>query len=205
MVGILILVHQHIAELFLIVRPHLFLLPQEPDGVEDDVIKVQGPRRPQLFFIGYVEVGDLLQADIPLGPALLHIVRSQQHIVFRAGDIAQYTPGREHLIVQVLFLQALLYNAQGVVRVINGKGGGKAQTFNVSPEDTHTGGVKGRRPDIPRGGPDGVLQTGLQLPCRLVGKGDGNDLPGHGRVQGAQGLGPAVHGLRWLGLLGVSF
>ena len=54
MVRVLILVDEHIAEFPLIEGPHVLVLLEQADRVEDDVVKVQRVGRPELFGIGGV-------------------------------------------------------------------------------------------------------------------------------------------------------
>ena len=201
-VGVLILVDEDVAELPLVILPHVGVALEQADGVKDDVVKVQGPGGPELFLIGQVDVGDLLQAEVPLGPALVGVVPRQEHLVLGPGNVAQQRAGLEGLVIQVQLLQALLDDPEGIVRVVDGEGGGKAQLFNVPPEDAHAGGVEGGRPDVVGVGADGGFQPLLQLPGGLVGEGNGNDLPGHGGLQSAEEPGPALVPVRRIGVLG---
>ena len=189
-VGVLILVDEYIAELFLIIFPHVLKLLEQTDGVEDDVVKVQGVGLPQAALILHVDVGDLGQAKVPAGLALGQILVGQQHGVLGPGDVAQHGPGRELLVIHVQVLHGLLDDPQGVVGVIDGKGGGKAQLLDVPAQDAHAGGVEGGGPHVLPGGAKHPGQAVLQLPGGLVGKGDGQNGPGLGGVQAAQPLPP---------------
>ena len=92
-IGILILVDQDIAEFFLIVRPHLVKALQQPDRVEDDVIKIQGIGVPEPALIFHIDLGNLGQPEIPRLLALGQIVGSQLHGVLGPGDIPQNGAG----------------------------------------------------------------------------------------------------------------
>ena len=59
-VGVLVLVNEHVAELVLVVGQHFGLLLQETHGVEDDVVEVQGSGLPQPLLVEGVQAGDLL-------------------------------------------------------------------------------------------------------------------------------------------------
>ena len=191
-VGVLILVDEDVAELPLVELPDVLVLLEEADGVEDDVVKVQSSGRPELLLVGQVDVGDLLETEVPLGPALVHVLRRQEHLVLGPGNVAQDGSGLEGLLVHVQLLQALLDDPEGVVGVVDGEGGGKAQLLDVPPQDAHAGRVEGGRPDVVGIGTNGGFQTGFQFPGGLVGEGDGDDLPGHGGLQGAQEAGTAL-------------
>ena len=86
------------------------------------------------------------------------------------------------LFVDIQVLQAVLHHPQGVVGVIDGKGGGEAQLLDVPAQNTHTGGVEGGGPHVLPGGAQHPGQAVLQLSGGLVGKGDGQDGPGLGGV-----------------------
>ena len=154
--------------------------------MQDDVVEVQGAGLPQAALILAVDPGDLDQAEIPRLLLLGQVVRGQQHGVLGPGDVTQHRPGRELLVVGVQVLHALLDDPQGIVRVVNGEAGGKAQLLDVPPQDAHTGGVEGSRPDVVGCRAQHLFQPLLQLPRRLVGKGDGQNGPGGGGLHLAQ-------------------
>ena len=143
-----------------------------------------------------------MQAKIPLGPALVHEFRGQEHLVLCPGNVSQHRAGREGLVVHVQFLQTLLDDPEGIVGIINGKGRGEAQLLNVPPENAHAGGMEGGRPDVQGLRPDLLFQALFELSRGFVGKGNGNHLPGGGRLYGAEEVGPA--GLLLRGVLGLG-
>ena len=65
--------------------------------------------------------------------------------------------------------------------------------MDVPPQDAHAGGMEGGRPYILSLRPQHPFQTLLQLPCRLVGEGDGQDGPRRGRVNFTEHLRPLGH------------
>ena len=125
-VGILVLVDEHIAELSLIVGPNLFKALEEPDGVEDDVVKVQGVGLPQPALILHIHIGNFRQPKILRRLALSQVVGGQLHGVLGPGDVSQHRPGGKLLVVHVQVLEDILDDPQGVVGVVDGEGGGKA-------------------------------------------------------------------------------
>ena len=191
-VGVLVLVDEHIAELPLIELPHLVKLLEQTDGVENDVVKVQGACLPQPALVLCVYLGDLGQPEVPRPLALGQILVSQLHGILCPRDVAQHRPGRKLLIIDSQVLQNILHHPQGVVSVIDGKGGGEAQLLNIPAEDANTGGVKGAGPDIVGSRAQHSGQTVLQLARRLIGKGDGQNGPRGRRVQGTQPLLPGL-------------
>ena len=195
-VGVLVLVDQYVAEFFLIICPYVFVLLEQSDGMQDDVVKVQRTRLPQPLFIGCVQRRDFLQAEVAGALALLLKIRRQLELVLGPGDGPQHRAGGKLLVVHVQLPDAVLHHPDGVVGVVDGEGGGEAQLLNVPAQDAHAGGVEGGRPHVPGGGAQHLFQPGLQLPGGLVGEGDGDDGPGGGGVHRAQpvGLKPALGG-----------
>ena len=152
-VGVLVLVDEHVPELSLVEGPHLLKLLEKPHRVEDDVVKVQGAGLPQAALVLHVNFGDLGQAVVPGLLALGQIFLRQLHGVLGPGDVPQHGPGRELLVVQVQVLQAVLDDPDGVVGVVDGEGGGEAQPVDVPAQDAHAGGVEGGGPYVLRLGP----------------------------------------------------
>ena len=190
MVRVLVLVHQHVAEFPLVVFQHLRLLTEQGDSVEDDVVEVQGAGGGQLFLVGGVDFGDAGHAPVGFGAVPPGEFLRAQVLVLGAADDGEDVFGREGLVVQVQLLQNVLHHPAGVVGIVDGEVLGKAQPVNVPPEDADAGGVEGGGPDIVCHGAQAGGQAVLQLPGGLVGEGDGDDLPGPGRVHGAQPPGP---------------
>ena len=190
MVGVLVLVHQNIAELVLVVGQYLRLLPQQRDGVVDDVVEVHGAGGAELFCVGRIDLGHPAQLPISLAVVLSGEVLRALVLILGAADDTQNALGRKGLLIQVQILQNILDDPLGVVGVIDRKVLVKADPVGIPPQDTDTGGVESGGPDIVCHGPQTGRQAVLQLPRRLVGEGDGNDLPGTGHVHGAQAAGP---------------
>ena len=158
--------------------------------MQDDIVEVQRPGLPQTLFVGGVQPRNLLQAEIPALVAVLREIPGQLYLVLGLGDRPQHRAGGELLVVEAQLSDAVLHHPDGVVGVVDGEGGREADFLNVPPEYAHAGGVEGGRPHVPGGGAQHFLQPRLQLPGGLVGKGDGDDGPGGGGLQGAQPVGP---------------
>ena len=203
MVRVLVLVNEDIAKFSLVILPDLREFLQEPDSVQNNIVKIQRTSGPQLFLVGQVDAADLLQAEIPLGLGLVHEILGQLHLVLGAGDVAQDRPGREGLVVHVQFFEALLDDPQGVVCIIDRKGRWETQLFNIPPQNTHTGGVERRRPHVLGVWTDAVLQALFQFAGGFVGKGNRNNLPGRRRFQGAEQMGAGILLLGVVGRVGV--
>ena len=187
-VGILILVDQHILEAPLPVCPYILLLLQQLHREEDQVVKVHGVGREHPAHILAVNLSDADAADVPALSGAVQIVSGADAAVLGPADFPQHGLGGKHLVVQVHVLQDAFEQAQAVRRVIDGEAAGKAQPLRVPPQDAHAGRVEGAGPDVVGLRPQHPLQPLLQLPRRLVGKGDGQDAPGGHRVQGRDAL-----------------
>ena len=197
-VGVLVLVNEYIAEFFLVILPNVIKILEQADGVQDDVVEIQGVGLPEAALILGVDLGDFHQPVVPRLLTLLKVVLPQLHGVLGPGNIAQDGAGGEGLLVQVEVLHNVLDHPLGVGGVVDGEGTGEAQPVDVPPQDAHAGGVEGGGPDVVGRRPQHPLQPLLQLPGGLVGEGDGDDGPGDRRVYPAQ---PLL--LRLLGGIGV--
>ena len=80
-VGVLILVNEDVAEFFLVVGPHVLELLEQPDRVQNDIVKVQGACVPEPPLVLDIHIGDFLQPQVPGLPAPLLIVLGQQQFV----------------------------------------------------------------------------------------------------------------------------
>ena len=198
MVGILVLVNEDVAKLFLVIGPDLLILLQQMDRVEDDVVKIHRIGLPQAAIIAGVDLGDAGHAPVAGGLGLLgELVRGLIFVLCVADD-RENGPGLKFLLVQAEGLQHVLDDPFAVVRVVDGKAAGEAdiQTLHIPAQNADARAVKGSGPDIPGCGPAHPLQAFLQLSGGLVGKRDGDNRPGRGRFHGAQppGTHPVVGG-----------
>ena len=96
---------------------------------------------------------------------------------------------REGFVIQAHFLDDVLHDPLGIGGVVDGKMTGIAQPFRIPAQDPTAGGMEGHGPYILPLGAQHGRQTLLQFPCRLVGKGDSQDAPGHHRLHSAEPIG----------------
>ena len=190
-VGVLILVHQHIPELFLVVVQHLRFLLQQRDGVVNDVVKVQGVGGAELLLIGGVDLGDPGIFPIVCGFRLLAEYLRPLVAVLGGADGGEDAADGEGLFVQILLLQNILDDPLGVIGIVDGEVLVKANAVNVPPQDADAGGVERGGPHIVGGGAKTGRQPLLQFSRRLIGEGDGDDLPWPGGVHGTEPVDPA--------------
>ena len=197
-VGILVLVHQNIMEFPLVVFPYLPVLLQELHGDIENVVKIQGVVVLQALLIDGVDLGDLDNAVVRGAAAvLLHLLRGNQPVLLPADD-AQYIPGRIGLVIQVHVPENFLHEPLGVRGIVDGKAGGIAAAVNIPAQNAAAGGMEGHGPDILGTGPQHIGKPLLHLSGGLVGKGNGDDVPGVGRLQGAEPVCPVYLLLGWV-------
>ena len=180
MVGVLILVHQHVPEFALIILQNILVLLQKLNGDVDDVVKIQGVVVLQAGLVFAVGTGDVLRPDVAGALRPVQHLPGRHHFVLLPADGAKDIFRRKRLVVQLHVLNDLLHDALGVRRIVNGKAPGKAHPLDVPPQDAAAGGMKRHRPDILRLRAEKIGKPLLHFICGLVGKGDGDDAPGCG-------------------------
>ena len=111
--------------------------------------------------------------------------------VLGGADGGEDAADGEGLFVQILLLQNILDDPLGVIGIVDGEVLVKANAVNVPPQDADAGGVERGGPHIVGGGAKTGRQPLLQFSRRLIGEGDGDDLPGPGGVHGAEPVDPA--------------
>ena len=190
MVGILILVNQHILEFALVVFPDLRFLLQKLYGYVENVVKIQGVVVLQPLLVGAIGFGNLGQPQVGRTPAVLkHFFRRDQPVLLAADD-REHIFGWEGFVIQPHVLQNLFHLPLGIGAVVDGKAAGVAHPVDISPQNPAAGSVEGHGPDVPCPIPQQGFQPLPQLSGGLIGKGDGDDVPGLYRLQGAQLVGP---------------
>ena len=148
MVGVLVLVHQHIAEFVLIVGQHLRLLPQKRHRMVDDVVEVKRVGRPELLCVPGVDLGDAGHLPVHLVVVLGRKLLRALIFVLGAADDSEDALGLKGLFVQVQFLQNVLNDPLGIIGVVDGKILVEADAVDIPPQDTDASGVEGGGPDV---------------------------------------------------------
>ncbi len=175
-VGVLILVHHNVLESFLIIVQDLGLRPEQFHGLHDQVVEIQSVIFLKAVLISLIDIGDHLFPGI--APCHLLILFRGDEPVLGPGD------GRQGLslfekpgICLQLFIN-LFHHRLLIVPVINGKTGFVSQISDVPSENPDTGGMEGADPHAVCS----VFYLGIHplphLSCRLVGKCNGQDIPG---------------------------
>ena len=186
MVGVLILVDQHVAETAAIVFPHFPILLQQMHRLQNQIIEVQRVGIAEFARVKRIHFTDADLTPISLFLPMLAVFCRTDHLLLGAGDGGEHLAGGKCLFIQVQFLEAILDDPLAVVGIVDGKVAAVADAVNIAAQDAHTGGVEGGCPYIAALLPQHPLQALLQLVGSLVGEGNGQHLVGLGRLHGAE-------------------
>ena len=168
-VGILILVHQHITEAGAVAFQHRGMIRQQLEGLDQQIIKVQGVEGLQAGFVFHKHVVEHLAAVIPLGFGK-PLVRGKQ-LVLRVGNLRPDLLGRQELFIYIQPFEDFLDHGALVIVIIDNKGAGIAQLFNIAAQNARAGGMKGGNPRVLRLIAYQADNTLLHFAGGLVGKG----------------------------------
>src|SRR5215213_7103061 len=182
-VGVLILVHQHVAETVLVLLQDVGMLAPQAQTFEQQVAEIDGIENLQPLLICAVESstlavgegagftgGNLIGSETPVLPA-----------VDMGGELAC----RPTLLVDALSFDHLLHQAKLIVGAEDGEVGTQTDQLRMAAQDLGADGVEGAEPLHSLGhGTDHGSDALAHLPRRLVGEGHGEDL---GRVGIASG------------------
>ena len=187
MVGVLVLIHQNITEFVLIISAHILMLLQQLNGNEDNIIKIQCIVGLQLGLILIIGPGNMHRPDITvfLGP-VHHLLRRNHIVLFLADGIEHIFMGKG-FIIQAHVLDNIFHNALGVRGIVDCKTSGIAHPFNIPAENPAAGRMEGHSPDVVGLGAQQHRKPLLQFVGSLIGKGNGQNLPGSRRLHRAEG------------------
>ena len=142
-VGVLVLVHQHVAERAAVAVAHLGEQLQQVHAAEQQVVEVHrvvavGPLLVELVHVGR----GLLEERADLQPVGLGV----EQLVLGVGDLALDAARGEALGVHVQLVHALLDEAQRVGRVVDREAARVAEPLGVGAQHAGAGGVEGHHP-----------------------------------------------------------
>ena len=185
-VGVLVLVHHEIAEAVLVGLAHVLVILQQQVAVEQKVVEIEGVGRAQPLLQTLVDA----LSHLAHGVAGREIARSDQ-VVLRLGDAVHQLVDGEALRVDVQLGHDFFVQPLHIVGVVDGEVLCEAQPLGVGAQHAHAHRVEGGHPHAPRARAHELRQTLAHLGGRLVGEGDGEDLP-RGRQVLLQDVGDAV-------------
>ena len=184
-VGVLVLVDQHVAEAVVIVGEHVGVGAQDGQRLQHQVAEVGGVQHLQPRLIGGVEF-----SAAPVGegaPVHLGHVSGRQPAVLPVVDIAGELARRPALLVDAFRLDDLLHQADLVVGVEDGEVALQRSHLGVAAQHLGADRMEGAQPlHALDHAADQIADAVLHLARRLVGEGDGEDLPGLGAAGGQQ-------------------
>ena len=174
-VGVLVFVHQQPLKPFPVEGADLREAGQESDGLDHHIAEIEGVALFEALLIGGVNFHHPLVVGVTGGDRA-DILR-EKATVFKIVNPSGNRFGGKALFVQVHFGNDVLQKPFAVAVVINGKRGLKTEVVDVAAEDAAAGGVKGG--DERQVAPAQQFADPLcHFPRRLVGEGNGHDVPG---------------------------
>ena len=189
-VGVLILVHEDVAELAAVVVGDFGELLQQEDGAANQVVKVEGVGGAQTLRVDGVNLRDCLLVRVIASHAGCVRFGTDQFVLQR-GDTVAHGLGGELLGVQVELFDDEAQQALRVGRIVDGEGGLQAQGGGLTAQHAHAEAVEGRNPHVLGARANQCLDTFTHFGSSLVGEGDGENLAG-GRAVGCEQVGDAV-------------
>ncbi len=182
-VGVLVLVDEHMAEPAAVMVCHRRVGLQHPDDLADEIVEVHGVRFTQPRLVVAVDQGDLLAVPVAVLLRLLQHLGRPLQFVLPVGDDAEHRARSELLEVAVVVLEHHGDQTLLVIRVIDGEIGVQPlDELSIRPKDTDTQGVEGGQPHPLGDRADQIGDTFAHLRGGLVGEGDRQNLPGRDTV-----------------------
>ena len=189
-VGVLVFVHEDVAELAAVVVCDFGELLQQEDGAANQVVKVEGVGGAQTLCVDGVNLRDGLLVRVIACHAGGERLGTNQ-LVLQPGNAVTHGLGGELLRVQVELFNNQAQQALRVGGVINREGGLQAQRGGLTAQHAHAEAVEGRDPHVLGARADQCLDTFAHLGSCLIREGDGENLAGGRTVRGEQ-VGDAV-------------
>ena len=166
------------------------MFSQQLHGLVDQVVKIERTGLFQLFLVSCVDAGGLGALHVS-GVVCKGLLRADQLILPAAHLVDGGLDGQEFIIDAQLFIYGFHYTL-GIVCIIDGKAAGVADLFGPAAQNAHTGRVEGGGEHfVPFLAAQHPAQTLFQLPCCLVGKGNGHHVPAAHRVAAQHPVQPA--------------
>ena len=173
-VGILILVYQHVGKLRGILCQHLGMILKQQVGIQQYIVKVHRPSLSAAFLIAQVYLaclGHLGMSVIGHGKSIggIHLCGHEAVLGIRYAtlDHARLV----HLIVELHLLDDALEQTLRVGLVIDGEVGSKANMLSLGPQYPQKHAVEGTHPQVASPMlPHPASYALTHLACRLIGK-----------------------------------
>jgi hypothetical protein len=172
-VRVLVLVDQDVAEPLLVVLEHLGPLPEQQDGLGDEVVEVERSGRALALLVGEVHLRDGLLVEVA-GEVVEVVCR--ENLVLRLADRGRHRPGRVALRVEIEIPKDRGEEALRVALVVDREAPRQAEVIVLGTQDPGAGRVEGQDPHPTRDAlADQALDALGHLAGRLVRERDGQD------------------------------
>ena len=190
MVSVLVFVNQDMAEATAVILGHLRVVLQKVNGLEDEVVEVEGVSCPQALSVGRV---DLRNHAFPwvCGAGFGCELFGADQLVLEVRNTVAHHLGGELLGIKVHLLDDECQQALGISRVVDGEGRFKPQGFCLSAQYPHAERVEGRNPHALGPRPHQGCNALPHLGCGFIGEGNRQNLPLVGTARRQQ-IGNAV-------------
>ena len=182
-VGVLVLVDEHVAEPPAVGLADVGELLEQVDGEHDQVVEVEGVGLAQAALVHRVRRRHRLLE--PVAGVLGGVVGVAQ-LVLVVADPVEDRAGLVALGVEVEVLEHQRHQPLGVSGVVDREAGLEAELVDLLAEDPHAGRVEGAHPHDPSAPADQRLDALLHLGRGLVGEGDRQDRARVGLALGDQ-------------------
>ena len=219
-IGVLVFVHQKVAEEPVILRQHVGLGPQDFRHVQQEIAEIGAVEAAQALLVAAVQLARPAGGEV--GVFRRGDTVRRQAAILPALDDAHERGGRPALGVDPRRLHHLLEQAQLIIGVEDAEAAREAYLLGMAAKHPRAERVERAEPEPLGGPPEDGRDPFAHLAGRLVGERDGKHLPGAG-APGHQDVGEAggqharlagsgagqhqqrtVHGLHRLALLGVQ-
>ena len=194
-VGVLVFVHEDIAEPPLVLFQHIRMGLEDRDHVQQQIAKVAGVQIEQPPLVGRIELHPLVIEGPRIGQR--HLVR-REGLVLPAVDDPRQHPRRPAFLVDPLGHDQLLHQPDLVVGVQNREVRLQPHQLRMTAQELHADRVEGAEPRHPLHRlAHQPAHAVLHLARGLVGEGHGQDLvrtgrPGHQQMRDPRGQGPGL-------------
>ena len=159
---------------------------EQPAGKDEQIVEVDGV---VLLEEGLVPAPHRRRDPVELAAGLVHEIRRAAELVLGRRDDGADRAGREEPLGDACLPHRLPEERPLVGGVVDGEAAVQAHLGAVTPQQPGAEGVEGARGEVSEGRvADELLQAAAQLLGRLVGEGDGHDLP-RGDVEVADEIG----------------
>ena len=199
MVGVLVLVHENVAEAPVVVLGDQRVVAQQLDRAHDEVVEVQRVRGAHTLVV--LDVGVRDDARDRVLARRLGIARRADQLVLRVRNARRHHLRGEALNVHVLGFEDHLDEALGILGVVDREGRGQPGGLVLVAQQAHARRVEGRHPHAARVVTHKRTRALAHLGRRLVREGDRQDFPRPRATRGQQ-VGDAMR--QHAGLTGAS-